>query len=106
MTLAAATTGTPISYQVAIPLVLGANIGTCMTALISSIGTSRDAKRVVAMHIYTNAIGGFVCVVLMYIAMAISPNVFSTPISLFGVAMVHTIFNIVNTIAFTPLKSP
>ena len=106
MTLAAATTGTPISYQVAVPLVLGANIGTCMTALISSIGTSRDAKRVVAMHIYTNAIGGFVCVVLMYIAMAISPNVFSTPISLFGVAMVHTIFNIVNTIAFTPLKKP
>ena len=104
MTLAAATTGTPISYQVAIPLVLGANIGTCMTALISSIGTSRDAKRVVAMHIYTNAIGGFVCVVLMYIAMAISPNVFLVPISLFGVAMVHTIFNIVNTIAFTPLK--
>ena len=106
MTLAAATTGSPITYQIAIPLVLGANIGTCMTALLSSIGTSRDAKRVVAMHIYTNAIGGFVCVVLMYGVMAVSPDLLSAPISMIGVAIVHTVFNIINTIAFTPLKKP
>ena len=92
-----------ITYQIAIPLVLGANIGTCMTALLSSIGTSRDAKRVVAMHIYTNAIGGIVCIILMYIAMAFSPNIFADPISMIGVAVVHTVFNLVNTVAFCTL---
>ena len=106
MTLAAAATGSPITYQIAIPLVLGANIGTCMTALLSSIGTSRDAKRVVAMHIYTNAIGGIVCIILMYIAMAFSPNIFADPISMIGVAVVHTVFNLVNTVAFGPFKNP
>ena len=106
MTLAAAATGSPITYQIAIPLVLGANIGTCMTALLSSIGTSRDAKRVVAMHIYTNAIGGIVCIILMYIAMAFSPNIFADPISMIGVAVVHTVFNLVNTVAFVPFKNP
>ena len=106
MTLAAAATGSPITYQIAIPLVLGANIGTCMTALLSSIGTSRDAKRVVAMHIYTNAIGGLVCIILMYIAMAFSPNIFADPISMIGVAVVHTVFNLVNTVAFVPFKNP
>ncbi len=106
MTLAAAATGSPITYQIAIPLVLGANIGTCMTALLSSIGTSRDAKRVVAMHIYTNAIGGIVCIILMYIAMAFSPNIFADPISMIGVAVVHTVFNLVNTVAFLPLRIP
>lgn len=106
MTLAAAATGSPITYQIAIPLVLGANIGTCMTALLSSIGTSRDAKRVVAMHIYTNAIGGIVCIILMYIAMAFSPNIFDDPISMIGVAVVHTVFNLVNTVAFVPFKNP
>lgn len=104
MTLAAAATGSPITYQIAIPLVVGANIGTCMTALISSIGTSRDAKRVVAMHIYTNAIGGIVCVLLMYLIMFLSPGLLSAPISMIGVAVVHTVFNIVNTVAFVPLK--
>ena len=106
MTLAAAATGSPITYQIAIPLVLGANIGTCMTALLSSIGTSRDAKRVVATHIYTNAIGGIVCIILMYIAMAFSPNIFADPISMIGVAVVHTVFNLVNTVAFVPFKNP
>lgn len=104
LALAAVNTSSPITYQVAIPLVIGANIGTCMTALLSAIGTSRDAKRVVAMHIYTNAIGGVICVILMYIAMIINPSLFKMPIGIIGVAAVHSVFNIANTIAFTPIK--
>ncbi len=95
-----------VNYQTAIPLILGANIGTCMTALLSCIGTNKEAKRVVAMHIFTNAIGGVVCMLLMYPAMAIFPHLLSRQIGIIGVAMVHSLFNILNTIAFMPLKRP
>jgi len=99
-----ALTGT-ISYQIAIPLIIGANIGTCMTALISCIGTNREAKRVVAMHIYTNAIGGVLCVIAMYVVMLINPTLMSNRmIGVVGVAVVHSLFNIINTILFTPFK--
>ena len=106
LALAAISTGNPITYQIAIPLVVGANVGTCVTALISSIGTSRDAKRVVALHFYTNAIGGILCVLLMYIVMLISPELMLHPIGMLGVAMVHSVFNIANTVAFVPFKKP
>ncbi|MCQ2440513.1 MAG: Na/Pi cotransporter family protein [Clostridia bacterium] len=106
LALAMLHTNNPITYQIAIPLVIGANVGTCMTALISSFGTNREAKRVVAMHIYTNAIGGIICVILMYAVMAISPNLMSHSIGIIGVATVHSLFNIANTIAFIPFKKP
>lgn len=99
-------TSNPMTYQLAIPLVLGANVGTCMTALISCIGTNRDAKRVVAMHVYTNAIGGIVCVGIMYIIMAVDPGLMKHPIGTIGVAMVHSLFNILNTAALVPFKKP
>ncbi len=101
-----ALTGT-ISYQMAIPLIVGANIGTCMTALISCIGTNKEAKRTVAMHIYTNAIGGVVCVILMYIVMAVNPSLMADRmVGVVGVAVIHSLFNIANTIAFIPFKKP
>ncbi len=93
-----------VNYRTAIPLILGANIGTCMTALISCIGTNKEAKRVVAMHIYTNAIGGVICMLLMYPFMAFWPGLLDHKIGIIGVALVHSLFNIVNTIAFTPFK--
>lgn len=95
-----------MDYAAAIPLVIGANIGTCMTAIISSIGTNKNAKRVVAMHVYTNAIGGVACMIALYIVMAISPDILKHPINIFGVAIVHSMFNIINTVAFMPLKKP
>lgn len=95
-----------MSYKAAIPLVIGANIGTCMTALISSIGTSKSAKRVVAMHIYTNAIGGVFCMIIMYIVLAFMPDSLNGAVTIFGVAMIHSLFNILNTVAFIPFKKP
>lgn len=106
LALAALGTGNPMSYQLAIPLVLGANVGTCMTALLSSIGTKCDAKRVVAMHIYTNAIGGIIGVALMYVVRLFNPTLMLAPIGIVGVAVVHSLFNIINTIAFVPFKNP
>ncbi len=95
-----------LDYRAAIPLIIGANIGTCMTAFISSIGTNKNAKRVVAMHVYTNAIGGILCMIAMYIAMFISPELMTPKISMIGVAVIHSLFNIINTIFFVPFKKP
>lgn len=106
LALSAFTTNNPITYQMAIPLVIGANIGTCMTALISSIGTNKNAKRVVAMHIYTNVFGGIFYMIVLYAVMLAKPGILSAPISIFGVAVVHSLFNIANTLLFTPLKKP
>ena len=100
---ALALTGT-ITYEMAIPLVLGANIGTCITALISSFGTNKNAKRVVAMHIYVNVIGSVLCMILLYIAKFAGMEFISSQVSMVGVAMIHTLFNFINTIILIPFR--
>lgn len=93
-----------ITYEMAIPLVLGANIGTCITALISSFGTNKNAKRVVAMHIYVNVIGSVLCLIFLYIAEFAGVAFIKSPVSMIGVAMIHTLFNFVNTIILVPFR--
>ena len=93
-----------ISYKMAIPLVLGANIGTCITALISSFGTNRNAKRVVAMHIYVNVIGSVICLILLYIIRAVNPGLINSTVSMIGVAIIHTLFNALNTVILIPFR--
>lgn len=100
---ALALTGT-ITYEMAVPLVLGANIGTCITALISSLGTGKNAKRVVAMHIYVNVIGSVICMILLYICKFAGMEFIKSPVSMIGVAMIHTLFNFVNTIILIPFR--
>lgn len=95
-----------ITYEMAIPLVLGANIGTCITALISSFGTNKNAKRVVAMHIYVNVIGSLLCLALLYIAEFASVGFIKLPVSMIGVAIIHTLFNFVNTVILVPFRKP
>ena len=97
---------TRMDLRVAVPLVIGANIGTCMTSLISSIGTSKSAKRVVAMHVYTNTIGGSILMTVLYVVMFFSPDTLSYSANIFTVAIIHSLFNIFNTVLFTPLKKP
>ena len=93
-----------ITYEMAIPLVLGANIGTCITAFLSSFGTNKNAKRVVALHIYVNVLGSVVCMIILYILKAVGASVLSMTVSMFGVAIIHTLFNLVNTIVLIPFK--
>ena len=93
-----------ITYEMAIPLVLGANIGTCITALISSFGTNKNAKRVVAMHIYVNVIGSVICLILLYIAEFAGVKLIAKPVTMIGVAMIHTLFNFVNTVVLVPFR--
>lgn len=93
-----------ITYEMAIPLVLGANIGTCMTALLASIGTSRNAKRVVVIHASIKLIGTLIFMILLGAANLIMPEFIGGTVSMFGVALIHTVFNIATTIILSPLS--
>lgn len=95
-------TGT-ITYSIALPIILGQNIGSCVTALISSIGASKSAKRVAIVHLYFNVIGTVVFLSLFYIVNAIVNLPFMnqslTPV---GIALIHTAFNVLVTLMFLP----
>ena len=93
-----------ITWEMAIPLVLGANIGTCVTALISAIGTNKNAKRVVVMHFSVNVFGSILCMIIMYVMRAFDVSILGAEIAMVGVAIVHTLFNAINTIALLPIK--
>ena len=82
-----------ITWEMAIPLVLGANIGTCITALISSIGTNKNAKRVVAVHLYVNTVGSILTMILLTIASFFIKDVLTTHIGTVEVSIIHTVFN-------------
>lgn len=92
-----------ISYGMAIPIIMGQNIGTCVTALISSIGVSKNAKKVAVVHISFNIIGTIVCLALFYTVNAFVNFAFvSQDIDTFGIALVHTIFNIATSLMLCP----
>ena len=92
-----------ISYGMAIPIIMGQNIGTCVTALISSIGVNRNAKQVAVVHISFNVIGTAICLILFYGAHAILQFTFiDNPINAVGIAFCHTVFNVFTTIILLP----
>ncbi len=93
-----------ITWEMAIPLVLGANIGTCVTALIGSLGTNKNAKRVVVMHFSVNVFGSIICMLIMYALKAFNVSILSAEIAMVGVAIVHSLFNTINTIILLPIK--
>ena len=93
-----------ITWEMAIPLVLGANIGTCVTALIGSLGTNKNAKRVVVMHFAVNAFGSIFCMIIMYILKSFNVSILNAEIVMVGVAIIHTLFNTINTILLLPIK--
>lgn len=93
-----------ITWQMAIPLVLGANIGTCVTALISSLGTNKNAKRVVIMHFFVNVFGSMLCMLIMYGMEIFGVNILNAKIDMVGVAVIHTMFNLVTTVVLFPIK--
>ncbi len=95
--------GGGISYSVAIPIIMGQNIGTCVTALISSIGVSKNAKKVSIVHVSFNLIGTVLGLILFYSADAIANFSFTdSNINAFGIALVHTIFNVFTTAVLCP----
>ncbi len=96
------TTGV-ITYGTAIPIVMGQNIGTCVTALLSSISASKNGKRAALIHLYFNVIGVVVVLSLFYILNAIiSFSFVSDIIDMWGVAIVHTVFKIISVALIAP----
>ena len=94
-----------LTYGMAIPLVMGANIGTCMTAILSSIGVNRDAKRVTVIHVAIKLIGTVVWLVVFYSINAIVDFDFmNSPVNIVGVAAIHSVFNIANTVLLFPFS--
>ncbi len=94
-----------ITYGMAIPIIMGQNIGTCVTALISSIGVNRNAKQVAAIHISFNVIGTAVCLVLFYGGgLFIEMPFMDLPVGAMGIAGCHSIFNILTTALLLPFS--
>ena len=92
-----------VTYGMAIPIIMGPNIGTCVTALISSIGVSRNAKRVSVIHISFNLIGTTVGLIILCGGNALFGFPFlSNSVNAVGIALCHTIFNVCTTVLLLP----
>ncbi len=94
-----------VTYSMAIPIIMGQNIGTCVTALISSIGVNRNAKRVSIIHISFNLIGTMIYLTLYCVLNAVFDFTFSDwQIDAFGIALVHSIFNVATVVLLFPFS--
>lgn len=94
-----------ITYATALPVIMGQNIGTCVTALLSSIGASRNAKRAALVHLYFNIIGTVLFMCVFYIINVFNPFAFlSEGANPAGIAVIHSIFNITATIVLLPFS--
>ncbi len=92
-----------VTYGAAIPIIMGQNIGTCITALLSSFGTNRNAKRAAIVHLLFNTIGTLVWLTVFYIiSVTAPPKLFSDAATLPGIAIAHTAFNILCTAMLLP----
>lgn len=92
-----------ITYGMALPIIMGQNIGTCVTSLISSIGVSKNAKRVAIVHISFNLIGTVIFTALYCIMhYVVELPILAQAISPVNIAIVHSIFNISTTIILLP----
>ncbi len=94
-----------IQFGAAIPIIMGQNIGACVTALLSCIGANKNAKRAAMVHLYFNIIGTIVFLLLFYVSDAfIHYSFVDKPINVFYIAVVHTIFNVVATALLLPFN--
>lgn len=94
-----------VGYRAAVPIIMGQNIGTCVTAMISGVGASKNAKRAALVHLYFNMIGTVLFMTAFYIINTVYPFPFmeeaATP---FGIAAVHSIFNLTATLCLLPFS--
>lgn len=95
-----------VSYSTAIPVIMGQNIGTCITAILSSIGASKNAKRASCIHLYFNLIGTVLFMSLFYSVNFLSPFAFmNDSANQIGIAAIHTTFNVFTTLVLFPFSS-
>lgn len=94
-----------VSYGMAIPIIMGQNIGTCVTAMISAVGANKNAKRAAMVHLSFNLIGTIVWLSVFCLFRAVFHLPFlDAPASLAGIAVAHSIFNVLCTVLMLPLS--
>nr|WP_289767758.1 Na/Pi cotransporter family protein [uncultured Acetatifactor sp.] len=94
-----------VSYGAAIPIIMGQNIGTCLTAMISSVGANKNAKRAAMVHLSFNVIGTAVWLTVFCLIKEIwNLALLGEPASLFGIAVAHSVFNLLCTILMLPFS--
>ena len=94
-----------VSFGAAIPIIMGQNIGTCVTALLSSVGTNKNARRAAIVHLMFNIIGTLVWITVFWIIKAaLAPAFLDTSATLVGIAVAHSAFNILCTALMLPLS--
>ncbi|MBE5988424.1 phosphate:Na+ symporter [Lacrimispora xylanisolvens] len=91
-----------VNWQSAIFITLGQNIGTCVTALLSSLGANRTAKRAAVIHLLFNVVGAFIFGIIMFILFKLNPVLASSSITSVEISIFHTVFNVTNTIILFP----
>lgn len=92
-----------VSYAAAIPIIMGQNIGTCVTALISSVGTQKNAKRAAVVHLMFNVIGVVVLLTAFWIVKIVfAPAILDGNATMSGIAIAHSLFNILCTAMLLP----
>lgn len=95
-----------VTYAIAIPIIMGQNIGTCVTALLASVDATKNAKRAAMVHLYFNIIGSIVLLTLFYGANAVFHFSFvNQTTDEMGIAIVHTAFNVLCTLLLMPFGS-
>ena len=95
-----------VSYGAAVPIIMGQNIGTCVTALLSSFGTNKNAKRAAIVHLSFNVLGTLIWLsVFSLIAAILKPALLNASASYLGIAITHSIFNIACTVLLLPMSS-
>ena len=93
-----------VTIGAAIPIIMGQNIGTCVTALISTVGANKNARRAGILHLLFNIIGTLVCLVLFMLAdTLIAPAIFNDAANQFNIAICHTLFNMICTVVLLPM---
>ena len=95
-----------VSYGAAVPIIMGQNIGTCITAILSSFGTNKNAKRAAIVHLFFNIIGTVICLsIFSIVAAALKPAILNAPATHMGIAVSHSVFNIVCTAVLLPMSA-
>ena len=94
-----------LTYGMALPIIMGLNIGTCVTALISSIGVSKNAKRVACIHILIKVLGTIILLpISLILHHVVQLSIFNETVGYIGIAEMHSIFNIATTIILLPFS--
>ena len=92
-----------VSYAAAIPIIMGQNIGTCVTAMISSVGTNKNAQRAAVVHLMFNVIGVIMLLsIFCIVRAAFAPAILDAQATMYGIAIVHSVFNILCTAMLLP----